>query len=160
LGFFLGVALLGRRDREAHRKPEPVVTAAAPRTGDAMLERMRLLEQRIERIERAFAKAEPSQPATEEPAAVDDQSIAATSEPASMRTAAPTPSMHAADVPPPVSAPSVASPPSAPSPFAALWNWFTGGNALTRIGVVALFFGVAFLLRYLAEHFILTIEIK
>ena len=28
-----------------------------------------------------------------------------------------------------------------------LWAWFTGGNALTRIGVVALFFGVAFLLR-------------
>ena len=34
--------------------------------------------------------------------------------------------------------------PPAPDP---LWTWFTGGNALTRIGVVILFFGVAFLLR-------------
>ncbi|MGH8715020.1 MAG: DUF2339 domain-containing protein, partial [Casimicrobiaceae bacterium] len=39
-----------------------------------------------------------------------------------------------------------------------LWAWFTGGNALTRIGVVILFFGVAFLLRYLAE--IVTIPIE
>jgi len=39
-----------------------------------------------------------------------------------------------------------------------LWAWFTGGNALTRIGVVILFFGVAFLLRYLAE--IVTVPIE
>ena len=39
-----------------------------------------------------------------------------------------------------------------------LWAWFTGGNALTRIGVVVLFFGVAFLLRYFAEHFTVPIE--
>jgi uncharacterized membrane protein len=33
-----------------------------------------------------------------------------------------------------------------------LWRYFTGGNALVRGGVIVLFFGVAFLLRYLAEH--------
>jgi uncharacterized membrane protein len=47
----------------------------------------------------------------------------------------------------------VAAPESHP-----LWTWFTGGNALTRIGVVILFFGVAFLLRYLAE--IVTVPIE
>jgi uncharacterized membrane protein len=41
-----------------------------------------------------------------------------------------------------------------------LWAWLTGGNALTRVGVVVLFFGVAFLLRYFAEYFTLTIEWK
>ena len=41
-----------------------------------------------------------------------------------------------------------------------LWAWFTGGNALTRIGVVVLFFGVAFLLRYFAEHFTVPIEAR
>ncbi|MEP7180601.1 MAG: DUF2339 domain-containing protein [Betaproteobacteria bacterium] len=41
-----------------------------------------------------------------------------------------------------------------------LWAWFTGGNALTRIGVVVLFFGVAFLLRYLVEHYTIPIEWK
>jgi len=41
------------------------------------------------------------------------------------------------------------APPAAPRATSnALWAWFTGGNALTRIGVVVLFFGVAFLLRY------------
>ncbi|MEP6656051.1 MAG: DUF2339 domain-containing protein [Betaproteobacteria bacterium] len=42
----------------------------------------------------------------------------------------------------------------------ALWAWFTGGNAMTRIGVVVLFFGVAFLLRYFAEHFTIPIEAR
>ncbi len=45
----------------------------------------------------------------------------------------------------------------APNP---LWAWFTGGNALTRIGVIALFFGVAFLLKYLAEIVTVPIELK
>jgi uncharacterized membrane protein len=39
-------------------------------------------------------------------------------------------------------------------------NYFTGGNLIVRIGVVILFFGVAFLLRYLAEHSHLSIEMR
>ena len=39
----------------------------------------------------------------------------------------------------------------------ALWAWFTGGNTLTRVGVVVLFFGVGFLLKYFAEHFTISI---
>ena len=41
-----------------------------------------------------------------------------------------------------------------------LWAWLSGGNAMTRIGVVVLFFGVAFLLRYLAEIVVIPIEWK
>ena len=44
-----------------------------------------------------------------------------------------------------------------PSP---LWRWITGGNALTRIGIVILFFGVAFLLVYFAEVVTIPIELK
>ncbi|OGA15744.1 MAG: hypothetical protein A3I63_05105 [Betaproteobacteria bacterium RIFCSPLOWO2_02_FULL_66_14] len=44
-----------------------------------------------------------------------------------------------------------------PSP---IWNWFFGGNALVRIGVLVLFFGVAFLVRYAAEHVDLPIEFR
>ena len=48
-----------------------------------------------------------------------------------------------------------------PSPRAnPFWAWFTGGNALTRIGVVIMFFGVAFLLKYFAEHFTVSIELR
>lgn len=31
-------------------------------------------------------------------------------------------------------------------------EYFTGGNTLVRVGILILFFGVAFLLRYIAEH--------
>jgi len=44
--------------------------------------------------------------------------------------------------------------------LAAVRQFLTGGNALVRIGVVVLFFGVAFLLRYMAEHTHVPIEFR
>ncbi len=41
-----------------------------------------------------------------------------------------------------------------------LSNYFTGGNLLVRIGGVILFFGLAFLLKYAAEHSIIGIEMR
>jgi len=38
--------------------------------------------------------------------------------------------------------------------------WFQGGNTIVRLGVVILFFGVAFLLRFAAEHALLPIELR
>jgi uncharacterized membrane protein len=43
---------------------------------------------------------------------------------------------------------------------AALRRFFTGGNVIVRVGVVVLFFGVAFLLRYVAEHSRIPIEAR
>ena len=42
----------------------------------------------------------------------------------------------------------------------AIRDFFTGGNTLVRVGVIVLFFGVAFLLRYMAEHTHLPIEFR
>jgi uncharacterized membrane protein len=60
-----------------------------------------------------------------------------------------------------------ASPPAAasshsgePPIVAAIRNFFTGGNTLVRVGVIVLFFGVAFLLRYMAEHSHISIEVR
>jgi len=39
-------------------------------------------------------------------------------------------------------------------------DYFTGGNTLVRVGIVVLFFGVAFLLRYLAQHSRIPIELR
>ena len=39
-------------------------------------------------------------------------------------------------------------------------EFFSGGNLIVRVGVVVLFFGVAFLLRYAAEHSHLSIETR
>src|SRR4029453_7179810 len=47
-----------------------------------------------------------------------------------------------------------------PDAIAALWSWLTDGNAVVRTGVVVLFFGVAFLLSYLAEHVTIPIELQ
>ena len=47
------------------------------------------------------------------------------------------------------------------NPFTtAIRNFFTGGNTLVRVGVIVLFFGVAFLLRYMAEHTHVPIEVR
>lgn len=58
------------------------------------------------------------------------------------------------------SAPRPASPPPAPPAANPVWAWITGGNLLTRVGVLVLFFGVAFLLRYFAELVTIPIEAK
>jgi len=43
---------------------------------------------------------------------------------------------------------------------AALREYLTGGNTLVRVGIIILFFGVAFLLRYVAEHSHVPIELR
>ena len=47
-----------------------------------------------------------------------------------------------------------------PPVIAAIRSFFTGGNTLVRVGVIVLFFGVAFLLRYMAEHSHIPIEVR
>jgi len=48
-------------------------------------------------------------------------------------------------------------PPRAPS---ALWRFVTGGNNLARLGILLLFVGVGFLLKYAAEHVTVPIELR
>lgn len=43
---------------------------------------------------------------------------------------------------------------------ASLRAWFTGGNTIVRVAVLILFIGVAFLLRYAAEHTTVPIELR
>jgi uncharacterized membrane protein len=41
-----------------------------------------------------------------------------------------------------------------------LRDYFTGGNLVVRVGIIVLFFGVAFLLKYTAEHVQLSIQVR
>jgi len=50
------------------------------------------------------------------------------------------------------------SPIAIAAPRRGAWAWFTEGNTMTRVGVVILFFGVAFLLSWFADHLTLSIE--
>jgi len=47
--------------------------------------------------------------------------------------------------------------PVAPNPLVA---WFSGGNTVVRIGLVILFFGVGFLVKFAAEHSLLPAELR
>ena len=66
--------------------------------------------------------------------------------------------MRTADVPPEL--PKAPKPPSKGLEDSAIWRWLTGGNTVVRVGVVVLFFGVAFLLRYAYEHVHAPIELR
>jgi uncharacterized membrane protein len=49
---------------------------------------------------------------------------------------------------------------AAPREPAAWQRWLLGGNTLVRVGVVILFFGVAFLAKYAAETFTVPVELR
>jgi uncharacterized membrane protein len=50
--------------------------------------------------------------------------------------------------------------PAVPKEPSWLWNLLFGGNAMVRVGIVVLFFGVAFLLKYAAEHVHVPVELR
>lgn len=47
-----------------------------------------------------------------------------------------------------------------PNLLSILKGWLMGGNAMARIGVIVLFFGVAFLLKYTADRGLFSIELR
>ncbi|WP_272546530.1 DUF2339 domain-containing protein [Burkholderia cepacia] len=86
-------------------------------------------------------------------------------QPAAARADAPASTSTSAPAPAP--APSV--PPTPPKPrepdiveraFRAARDWLLGGNTVVRVGIVVLFFGVAFLLKYAADNNMLPIEFR
>ncbi|MEO7500823.1 MAG: DUF2339 domain-containing protein, partial [Casimicrobiaceae bacterium] len=42
----------------------------------------------------------------------------------------------------------------------AVWAWIMGGNTLARVGIVLLFIGIGFLLKYASEHITVPIELR
>jgi uncharacterized membrane protein len=71
---------------------------------------------------------------------------------------------------PTTSAPLPPVPPSPPAPsrgpglterlFKAGRDWLLGGNTVVRVGIIVLFFGIAFLLKYAADNSLLPIEFR
>ncbi len=47
-----------------------------------------------------------------------------------------------------------------PGSLSIAWQWLSGGNTLVRTGIIVLFFGAAFLIRYVAQHSTISIEIR
>lgn len=141
--------------------------------------RVAILEREVDDLRRrAFRPASGTGPATSiEPARASIDSSAA--QPGFQSSAVASPSEE--ETPPPViltphgtplfpqeapeQAPRPAAPPPEPDPpqpniIDHAWNWITGGNALVRVGVIVLFFGVAFLLKYAYDHTNVPIEVR
>jgi uncharacterized membrane protein len=177
-GFVIGAKLHAlRKSASGARPPAAPVVPPTRATPEASIEREGALIARIVELERRVVQLEQGRAgaATNELAALPQETpapdastampptaaaidaplpptTATTAAPAAEVTAATTRAERAED-------PTLPAAPAVPPPNA-LWSWFTGGNALTRIGVVVLFFGVAFLLRYFAELFGFSIELR
>ncbi|MBM3342033.1 MAG: DUF2339 domain-containing protein, partial [Betaproteobacteria bacterium] len=52
------------------------------------------------------------------------------------------------------------APPATPREPSALWQFFFGGNTLVRVGILVLFFGVAFLLKFAADQGLVPIQLR
>jgi uncharacterized membrane protein len=138
----------------------------------AQTSRIDELEGRLDELAaQSWVKATPAEPAARpEPASV-------TPLPSAPVRPAPVPVQHAPVPPPPLPRP-VPMASQAPSPvfvpdavpadrgpgvpdfFATIVEFFTTGNLVAKVGVVILFFGVAFLLRFAAERGLLPIEFR
>jgi uncharacterized membrane protein len=173
-GFVIGAKLNASR-RLASTRPAASASTVAARSDapSTAAERERALIGRIVELERRVAELERARigAASEAPAALQPMPSRGAPSSAAPRTAAALDAVLPPMTAQPTEAPEATAqvePPAARTPRVEpvapfvnpVWAWFTGGNALTRIGVVVLFFGVAFLLRYFAEYFGFPIELR
>ena len=161
------------------RKPSLAARGAAsagarqPSAGpEASVERIVMLERRVAALEAALARYAGMPDARTETtpraeAAAEVATPASTAQPARgiPPVAAPVPQVPvrkggAGEAAAALAARAATAAPVAPSATPPLWSWFTNGNTMARIGIVVLFFGIAFLLSYLAEHVRLPIELQ
>jgi uncharacterized membrane protein len=159
---------------------------AASRMG-SLQETVDELSRRLARLERRPISPPVSFPVSpsEAPAAapIVAPPVAAPAPPASPPAVAPAaPADRAGTIPPPVSVPRAAAPepagasaafepsepvaqiesgePAEPSAAGGPWRWFVEGNPLAKLGVLLMFFGLAYLLRYVSERGWLSIELR
>ncbi len=163
-----------------------VQAMARPRARDATEQRLAEAERRLEHIYQSLEHIHYRLEAIEERVGAMPRPMAETPAAAPVQTPSPT-AVPAAALSPAASAPASPRPggahASAPVEAAAaedaqtaseVWvdrearprepapwqRWLFGGNTMVRVGIVILFFGVAFLLKYAAETFTLPIELR
>lgn len=145
-----------QRQQERARAAEPAPPAeGGPEESPA--------PKRSAEIERETPSGDLSSKAAEASVTRTDASLSSTAEPASSDSAAepPTTPQSAREVDPWAeqdAAPVKRIP--RPAWLQTVFEWFTGGNLMVRVGVVVLFFGVAFALKFAAEHALLPMELR
>ncbi|MCC6196744.1 MAG: DUF2339 domain-containing protein [Burkholderiales bacterium] len=155
IGAIVGLIVRSRPGKPPQAVARPVSTAAWP-----LADRVNALERRVAELERALAKAEPAAAAASlepqpTPAAVPPEVVVPpVVPPVEAQTVAPVPEPAPVVAPPP----HVPAPPEpAPNP---IWAWIVGGNTLARVGVVLLFIGVGFLLKFAVERVSIPVSVR
>jgi uncharacterized membrane protein len=160
-----GVGWLGGRARSG---PANERLAEIQRSVDELDARLAAVEQRLREVVAPPAPREPVVPAAREttPAAshVAHPPLPRPA-PVAPPAAAPVPAVPPPVIEPPPPAVEPSRPTGVESPAwefqdSAVWRWITGGNTIVRVGVVILFVGVAFLLKYAQEHVRVPIELR
>jgi len=167
VGFIVMMAWRSRTQAAARQtaRPMPPLAAGALAASPPSLEaRLVVIEARLAALEERLAAR--GQSATAPAAAAVSSSAAdgpgfartrdGTLEPVPVAVPAPDGRRATAELVVPPKPRAVAAAPT-PNP---IWAWFTGGNALTRIGVIALFLGIGFLLKYLADYVTVPIGVR
>ncbi|UEP30848.1 MULTISPECIES: DUF2339 domain-containing protein [unclassified Burkholderia] len=103
----------------------------------------------------AARAATPASTSVPVPAAVPAPATAAPAAGNPTSNAPATPATPARPAPPAPSEPGIAE-----RAFRAARDWLLGGNTVVRVGIIVLFFGVAFLLKYAADNSMLPIEFR
>jgi uncharacterized membrane protein len=182
IGLIVALAMRSRsqiRQREAAaRASSPMWTSAAVGNAPApdISARLARMEERLRLVEARLGLADAASPPAESfatpPSIAAAEILPGVSVPAPVAAASVTalqpeslPMAGATAFGTPLSTPILGTPGASRSSSARstpnpVWAWLTGGNALTRIGVVVLFFGVGFLLRYFARYFTVPIELR
>ena len=178
IGFIIGAIVASRRERAANRQSDaatiPVAPEPASTTADwAVSQRVASLERRVTELERALrtGSSVATGAADEAPTLwpADAGGLAETSVPAPGATRpepAPTPSEGLAAIAArgEEDADRLAQPAwhdaTTVAPPNPVWAWMIGGNTLARIGVLLLFIGVGFLLKFAVEHVQVPISLR
>jgi len=116
------------------------------------------LRRRIGKLEERLAEAAP-QPAPTEPVRrkPPEEAVGIGAPPPAITAVEPAAQPLPPEVPPPEP---VRPRDSLPDFLAPLLRFFTGGNPVLKIGLVVLFFGIGFLLKYAAQRNLLPIELR
>jgi hypothetical protein len=141
----------------------PVLGVAVDRSRWPMEQRVARLEEMVARLEAQLAAgtvAAPAARATPEPPPIPETAAA----PAEVAVPAPAPEPEPAFVaepaPAPTPAPELALPPIPPTTPNPIVAWLTGGNTIARVGLLILFIGFAFLLKYAADQKLFPPELR
>ena len=147
LGLIVAVAIRAWKARSA-----PAPAAMAPVLPAGIVTRLEMMETRLASLELALERAGIAVRRLDVPEASLAGSAPAVANPMPADAATPSAASITSPtvMPPPMPAYSVRTP-ARTNP---VWAWIAGGNTLARVGIIVVFFGVGFLLKYASEHYV------